>query len=124
MIEEPFEDSDLFIDPLPAPVHAVTVKYNIYETKPIRFNLGMAKWYSPFRRYCFFPKAEVVLSPITLDRIKNVLKGLDIERKKDYDRRMKNRSKRRKEREKCQNSGKPKQGTDSSKAPCPGSPTP
>ena len=44
--------------------------------------IGVIKWYSPWRQYCFFPENETIFNIDCLKNIEYFIKDLMIERKK------------------------------------------
>ena len=42
-------------------------------SKSSGFNLGLIKWYSPWRQYCFFPSSNCVFNNKCLDDIQKMI---------------------------------------------------
>ena len=68
------------------------IDWVLYETKPktdvfLVFSissledLGMIKWYAPWRQYCFFPADDCVFSKSCLEDVNNFIQQLVDERK-------------------------------------------
>ena len=60
-----------------------TNKTSIWSCKNIRFNyeLGIIKWYGPWREYCFFPITNTIFSDECLLAIVEFLESLEKERR-------------------------------------------
>lgn len=57
-----------------------TTVYNCYNKESETF-LGQVKWYGPFRKYSFFPEANIVFETQCLKDIASFLDQLMLERK-------------------------------------------
>lgn len=57
--------------------------FDVIPTEDTTYTLGQVKWYSPWRKYCYFPYINTIYCPVCLGDIINFIKELMDERKND-----------------------------------------